>query len=305
MLLGLGTPAGAAPLDRRQVATDAKWLVHLDFDAMRAAKTAQGIQEKWLSGAVARRRLEEVQRTIGMDPLRDLRSITLYGTRFTRSTGVVLVRAKMDRQRLLGLLKHEPSHRITSYGDYELHRWTQNKGKQDEHTVTGCFHGAETLVLGRVAAEVKTALDVLDAKVPHLTEANSLLSEQAPEGTVLQARAAGLAEADLPVQSPISRQIDGLSLVVGEHEGEVFALARLVAKTNEAAGQIRSVLEGFLALARLQANGEEEAIAVLEAIQLRVNEKTVTVECRGPHEEVLKLMEQVTNRQAERAQRVD
>lgn len=304
-VLGVGTLAQAEPLELGQVSADANWLVHVDFDALRAAKTAQSIHQKWLNSDPVKQRLKAIRQTIGMDPLEDFRSVTFYGSRLTRLKGVVIVRAKLDRQRLLDLLSLEPSHQVSSYGSHELHTWIQHKAVAKQQTVAGSFHGSETLVLGQDPAEVKTALDVLDGKAPKLAGSDSLLAEDAPPGTVLQVRAIGLAEADLDVRSPLLRQSDLLSLVVGEYEGEVFARARLVAKTAKAADQIRAVVDGFLAVASLGANEDENLRQVLDAMKVTKEEKTVTVECRGPHADVFRFIEKAVDKQSQKSKRVD
>jgi hypothetical protein len=63
------------------------------------------------------------------------------------------------------------------------------------------------------------------------------------------ARVRGLADADLPIRSPLIKQSKSLGLVLGENAGESFALAQLRARSDEVAEQIVKVLEGFYAMA--------------------------------------------------------
>jgi len=304
LALGFALPLRAEPLDRRQVSADAKWLAHIDFDAAKAAKVAQRIHDDWLTHDRAKETLRKIRETIGVDLLEDLRSISFYGDRFVPASGVAIIRAKVDRQRLLGYLNKEPTHKLSSHGDHQLHTWTQAKGRKDEHTVTGCFHQPNVVLLGRDADEVRAALDVLDGKSPNLPGSGSLLDVDVPAGTVFEARVAGLAEQakrtdrEIPFLSPIVRQSVLLSVALGEQEDQVFAQTQLVTKSAEAAGKIRDILEGFYAAAELQHEGDPHATRILKALKLTTSGQTVTVEWRMPGDEVLGLIKQkLTERQ--------
>ena len=228
-----------------------------------------------------------------LHPPRELRSITLYGDRLVHGNGVVIVRAKVDRQqRLLAFLKKMPDYRTTSHGKHKLHTWTRRKGKRSKHTMTACFPRPAVTLFGRNAGEVKAALDVLDGKSPALAGGDSFLAAGAPEGSILQARAVGLAGAKLPFKSPIVHQSEAISVAIGEHKGEVFARAELVANSAEVANDIRAIVDGFLALTKLQHKSDEEALSVLRATKVTTVEKTVAVESRGANDHALKLLEE-------------
>ncbi len=286
-----GLPAGAEPLEATRISADAKWLAHIDLDAVRAAGLAQKAHDVWLTRQPAKRKLEEFRKTFGIDLTQDIHSISFYGARLVPHSGVAIVRARMDRSRLLGLLTRASSHRTASYGDHTLHTWTQAKGKKDEHTVTGCFHQATVAVFGRDADEVKAALDVLDGKSPDLAGSDSPLKIDVPAGAMFVAGAIDLAEADLPFKSPVVRQTELLAVAVGEHEGQVFARARLVTGAEEVAQQMQAAVVGLRAVALLQHGDRQELARAVQALEVTQDEKTVTVQWRMSVEDVLKLIE--------------
>lgn len=280
IVLGIGPALRAEPLDRQQVSADAKWLAHIDFDAARTSKLAQKVYEALTSGDAARpltpheallsrrsaeQTLEQIRRVFGIDLAKDLHGITFYGTRLVPESGVVIVRAELDRERLLGHVNRAPGHRTNSYGKHTLHSWTQAKGKEDEHTVTGCFHRPTVVVLGRDSEEIQAALDVLDGKSADLAGSDSALDADVPAGTMFEARVIELAAAKLPFKSPIVHQTEFLAIVLGEHNGEVFAQAKLVAKSAELAEQVRVAMEGLRALAELQGRANANALKILRA----------------------------------------
>jgi len=290
-LLGAATLARAEPLDRQQVAAGAKWLVHVDVDAAAATKGAERLRTDVLNRDPAKRTLQKLREAIGMDPTQDLRSITLYGSRFDHHTGVVLVRGKLDQARLLALVKVQLDHQVSSYGSHELHTWAQGKTDKGGHRVTGCLCGPTLVVFGRDAAEVKAALDVLDGKSPSLAGSKSPLAEEVPAGTMLQVRAIDLGGAAIPFMSPVVRQSELLALAVGEHEAVAFVRAKLVVKSAETANELRKVVDGFIAMARLQAASDPDAARILQEVKVDTSDRTVTVQWRAPAGELLKLME--------------
>ena len=101
----------AAPLDFKQVAGDAKWVGHVDVDAMRESKVVQNAyhraQEKHPHMAMG---FEFGSKMLGMDVRSDLHGITVYGKEVGKETGVMLVNAKVDRENF----RHWPTkHAIT------------------------------------------------------------------------------------------------------------------------------------------------------------------------------------------------
>jgi len=291
LVTGVVPPVGAAPLDPRQVSADARWLAHLDLDAVRSTEVAGKIRDTWLGRDVVKRHLENVNRTTGVDLTEDLRGVTIYGKRLVRNTGVVIVQAKVDRKRLLDYLRKKPDFNTARYADWELHNWIERKGAKGEHTVTGCFCTAELLVFARDAGEVKAALDVLGGKAPALAGSRSPLEVDFPQDAVFVAGVIEPAAAEPQFKSPIVNQSEQVSISLGEREGKVFAKLKLVARSDETAEQIQTVVEGFHALALLHHGSDERAMKVLKAFKVATSGKTVTVEWQGAARDVQKLIE--------------
>jgi hypothetical protein len=294
LVLGLGLPLRAEPLDRQQVPAGAKWLVHIDVDAARSAQVVQKLYDHWLGNEEAKQVLRVLRPSIGAGLLEDVHSLTVFGKRFAPQDGVVILRAKVNRDLIARHLERDPSHQTSSYGGHELHTWVQREPGKGGQTLTGCLHGPTTVVLGQDPAAVKATLDLLDKKAPSLAGSGSPLDLESPPGTVLAAGAVGLADlagTDVPFLSPIVRKSQVLVLAVGEHKGEVFGQARLVTNSADTAGQIRDIIEGFRAAAELQHSANNEATDVLKALKVSASDKTVTADWRMPAEELLALIE--------------
>lgn len=305
LVLVCGTLSPGEPLDRSQVSADARWLAHVDFDAAKTVRTGQWIRDDWLNRDATRQGLTKLRDTIGLDPAEDLHGITFYGSRISGEAGVVILHAKLDRRRLLSELKKKLGHQSSSYGDHEVHLLTEAKSKGGKQTMTGCFYRPAMIVFGRDPAEVKRALDVLDGKAPNLAGADSPFDVDAPAGTVFEARATGLDGDDVPFKSPVLRQSESIRVALGEQpDGLTFLEIELAAKSAEVAGQMRSIVQGLLAMARLQCGSDEKILALLEAFRVSTADRTVTVAWQGPGDEVLKLIEKEWKKLA-KAKRVD
>jgi len=215
---------------------------------------------------------------------------------------VVIVRAEVDRQKVLQFVRKRPGHQTASHGNCELHTWTETRGGQKKRQVTGCFYQSTMMVFGRDADAVKKALDVLDAKASNLAEGHSPLAAEVPEGTFFVARVAKLADAQLPFKSPIVRQSEFLALTFGERHGEVFAHGELAAKSPGAAEQIQTIVDGFLALAKLQHAEDREMTRLLGAVKVTTSGKTVTVQWRGPADDVLTLIKKAWKKHSKPSQ---
>ena len=77
--IALTGPSMAKPLDLSQVADDANWLMHVDFDSARKSKIGSFIMDKIDGNSEAADRMDELQETFGVDP-EGFSSLTMFGT---------------------------------------------------------------------------------------------------------------------------------------------------------------------------------------------------------------------------------
>jgi hypothetical protein len=292
LLIGVGTPAFAAPLDGNQVAADAKWVAHIDLDAAKTATLAEKVLSWWLSNELVRQQLAAVKMHTGVDLVRDLHGVTFYGSRLAQNTGVVIVHANFDANRLLRIVRGKPDYNATRFDNHTLHTWTERKDTSDKHTVTGCVFAPELLIVGRDSAEVKAALDVLDGKSAALAGSDSPLAGEVPEGAIVVAGVTGVPEAGVPFKSPIVNQSEFIWVALGEQDGEVFGQLKFVAKSDEAAEQVEDILRGLRAMALLQLGSDKEARKIIARLTVARSQRTVHVEWRGAAAGVWRLLEQ-------------
>jgi len=299
VLLAFAATATAEPLDFKYVPVEAKWIVHVDVDAMRAESIPQEIYNKVVA---AHKNVEDhfakVEKELGMDPRKDLHSVTLYGPKLGDKLGVLVVHADVDQKVLQEKVKQAPDYKSETYGSYQLASFTK---KEHGHTVpvTGTFWKPNVIVFGSSPEVLKVVLDAMDGKRPTLAGTTSALTAEIPAGTTVVARAIDLGDAAIPVKSPVVKQMDSLSLAMGESGSDAFLTAKIVTKSADMAQQIKAVLEGARAMGQLRFNGDEDAQKIINQLKVSVTDKTVEVAFRAPAGDVLAHLEKAAKHFAE------
>jgi hypothetical protein len=143
------------------------------------------------------------------------------------------------------------------------------------------------------ATAVKTAIDA-QLTAHSITSNNEMMDLVTDIGATNNAWAVGrfdilAAQAKLPEQ--ISRQIPAVKwfAAAGHVNGGVSGSLRAEARDEQAAENLRDVVRGFLALARMQAQADPRTSALVESLQLTGTGKTVSLAFSVP-EEVLQMI---------------
>ena len=281
------TSAQAAPLDAKQIAHDAKWVAHLDVDAMRESVVVKKAYEKATADSKKLAdALPKLRAMLGMDPRKDLHGITVYGPKPGKPQGVLIVHADVDQAVLLAKVNTAPQHEVGKHGTFEVHSWTHPHGKS-----AGAFFKPNVLVFAENPAQVGATLDVLDGKAENLDKAvGERIARDVPQGSILVGWVAGLADIQLPHKSPLITQSDALGLAVGEQQGTSFLKAALMTKTPEMAGQVQKMLEGLKAAGELHAANDADGQAILKGVSVTASDKTVVIDAKAPAETVWKVL---------------
>jgi hypothetical protein len=282
-VLGLTTVARSEPVELKQVPADAKWLIHVDVDAMREATVVQKAYHKCMEmHKDAQKHFDKVREMLGLDLKKDLHGITIYGKDLDRHHGVVIVHADVNQKLLLEKAQKAPDHKVAKYGSFEIHSWTHKHGKQS-HTAFGTFFKPNVLVLAGCDKALQAALDVLDGKSPGITDEKSPLGGRLAPGACLIVRATAFGP---KVKCPILKDADSLRVTLGENKGQSFYRARLTMKSSEAADQVKSIVEGFKAMVGLSHGSDALAMKLVGAIKVTTQDKAVRIAWSAPAEDV-------------------
>jgi hypothetical protein len=289
VVLGVSGIAQAEPINLKQVPADAKWLAHIDVDAVRNSTVYQHIRAKCLEmHKDAAKQLDMARTIVGMDPRTDLHGITLYGKDLGKHTGVLIIHAKVDPAPLLRMAPLAPDHKIVKYGAYELHTWTV-KCHGHSQPGAGAYHKSEGIVIASCIEELKAALDLLDGNGTCVSS-DSPLAGSVAAGTTVMARVAGIADAKLPCKCPLAQQTAAIRFSTGEHDGQSFFRARATMANAEVVGQLKTVVDGGRALAQLGAK-EEVDKRLINGLKITPAEKTLTILWSGSANDVWEVIQ--------------
>ena len=287
MLAAVAAPLAAAPLDLGAVSAEAKWLMHFDMQAARDSVVVQRAWERMLKmHPHAGGMMDMVSRMTGMDPRQDLRDATAYGLDTDKRNGVLIVRAKANREFLTRMVEKAADHKTMKHGDYTLHAWTHKRGRHSG-PVVGAFHKDDVMVFARTEAAVANALDVLDGRKPAV-KGDAPLAGRVRPGSIVVARATAV---DPDTKCPVLKQGKGFRVALGEHEGKSFYRARLEMASPAAAEDVVNVVKGFTALASLRWGGEADAMKLVDGVKTVVTGDTCAISWDADAAEVWKVVE--------------
>ena len=283
--LWLGGPASAEPLKLDQVAADATWVGHVDFDALRDSTVVQKAMAKHQEKHKhAEAHLKIVETVIGMDPRKDLHGATVYGTAIGKHNGVLILHAKLNRQRIQSWAEKLPGREKSEHGDFTISTWTKKKGDRTFTLATAWFDDSH-LVAGASVDELKNALDVLGGKGKSVGD-DSPLAGSVAAGTTVLARISGIADADLKCNNPVAKQTKSFRFVVGENDGESFFRARAEMTNSDVVGEMEKIVAGAQAVGRLCSTDNELKRRLVDGLRVKTDDEQLTVLWSGSADDV-------------------
>jgi hypothetical protein len=114
----LTPPGSAAPLDPKRVPADAKWVIHLDYEAL----TDTQLMEIYRSKRPQRveRARKWLQERYGIDPQQDLKDATLFSDSYRSHSGAIVLRTAYDREKVEADVLKRRGVKTTQWQDYTL-----------------------------------------------------------------------------------------------------------------------------------------------------------------------------------------
>ena len=285
----------AESFEPKSVPADAKWVIHIDVDAISQSAIWPLVQKRIDNNPQVQQNINEVERFSGMTLPRDLHSATIYGLGGEEKDGVILFTANANQQQLLTLLQNNPSFASEVYGSHEILTW-EDKGK----LMHGSFFSPTCIVISQDKLNVSKALDVLDGKAPAL-KAESVLAQPAGAGVL-----AGIAADGIPTlvkknnpTSPIVKQIQSAWITLGiDGQNNLVAQSTLTTLDATRTEQLRNLVEGLKALGMMAgANDNAEPKIkdlgqLLTSLQIKAQNTSVKLSWTVPLEQIQKLAEQ-------------
>ncbi|MFN0196976.1 MAG: hypothetical protein ACKVT0_09525 [Planctomycetaceae bacterium] len=278
LVLGISSLAQAGGLMPAHVDADAKWVAHLDLEAIHAVPPVKEIREKFLKKERVQEKIEEATEELGMNPAEDILGATLYSTGYKHHKGVAVIYVrKLDREKLLELFdeKH-PDHESSEYGDRTLYTWTAEH-HHHEQEMTGTFVSDTAIIIGSGIDDVKSALDVIDGKKPGLAGDAKLLAGKAENDLVYFKAVDVPGDLCKSEKHAMLKTITGVTAQWQYTDGSVKAHYEIESKSAENVQSVKAIIDGVKAMGTLRYQELKDVLKVINGLSAEANGTTLTV----------------------------
>jgi len=313
VLLAQSAPAG--PLDPAHVPADAKWVIHVDFQALGKTKLADQVRENRRHLLFAARTW--LQNRYGIDPREDLDSLTAYGNSYQAHTGTLVLKARFDQQKIQQRLEQKPNVQKMSLGEYTVYtipveqarrydREEANKATAKEseraaqrhaRTVSVVLMDGNTMVVTSAQDRVQAAIDLVKGTATAVAKKEMPLLSKHEEGTIVYGAADQLgAIKEHDGFFPILSQHEQVFWSVGVKGEQVFKELTLVAQNEDVAKDMKSFLEGMNALGRVWAADSDALKQLIENKEITCEGTTVTAKGHADSATVFKAFDELGKR---------
>ena len=262
-ILALSTSlAPAGTLDVKTIPPDAKWILHLDADALAKTQTWKLLEPRLHQNPEFTKGVANLEKIFAAKFPNDLHNITLFGPDFDPKDAVVVIQANVDQERVKTLLSVNDTYTSQTISGYAIYGWI-DKGKQ----LYGGFAENNRLIVAQVPERVAAAMDVLAGKVEALNS-DELLGGAKNAGVIAYVSGSELAKlAQMKAaKNPIVGKLQSAWLTGGEDEKGVELAGHVVADNEAVAQNIAKTIEGFKAALSFAEQDDGDTALVAEAL---------------------------------------
>ena len=294
LLVAAALSAVAGPVQRSQVAADAKWLLHLDADAFKRTALGGQFMTDVLDVKSAKAK-EDLKAGLDFElDWRQIHSITAYGNQHSTHgdpKGVLLIQTDMLVQPALerAIAKNIPHLRVERF-EYSPGPLYQLNGDP-----WVAFQPGGLVVLSKARESVEKALAVFSGERANLTSTTTFEGyPAAPFSFFMLGVAEGLGQdVNLPPNAAVLKKAQGGRLVIGEKGDRVALSLDVKTASPDVAQQIQQVVQGLLALGALSADQKPDLAALVQGASVTRNGAMVSLGVELPVAKVLnKIKEQ-------------
>jgi hypothetical protein len=292
--------ARAGELDQTRLPADAQWVLHLDLETLRTTKLGSHLMELVRAhegdADLDIEELDEIWKELQVDPLQDVRSVTVHGTGGEDAVAQIRMSKKADE--ILAKLSQVTRVHQVAVGDLSM----LAIGDSDDELfafVQKTSADERTIVLADDAERVAHTAKVLLGKAPNLKASGASAFARGPSaGTWLfVATRSPLSKiTDFDPTSHVAELVQGGVLELGEKDETFFASLEVDARSNDDARRLASIVQGGLALLEL-ATGDEEvpesAREMLRALSVEQLGTGVKLSVRLPAQELIQMLDEL------------
>lgn len=332
---GLLRPAVAAPPSAAQLPQNAKWMIHIDLQALVQTELAEAARAE-------RPRLTHLmqrwfQAKFGINPHEDLDSLTLFSDSYDEHQGTMILRADYAMDKVRDAFDQNPDVTKEAWEGYTLYtieparrnrlRPAEDNGdarrrllprRQDndntaanrdevqeapsERAMTVILVNEKSMVIASSPERAKKAVGLVRGDSPILAEDSPLLAE-VEEGALLYGAAIDLQQIEHRAGFfPVLAQHERIYWTIGGSDGELNVKLVLHAHTEDVAEQMEKSLEGSIAFGKVWAADSENLRQVFDNRQLSREGKRVQLTGHAEMETVRAVIGELRERLQQRLQ---
>jgi hypothetical protein len=269
LTLTLVAPLNAGGFDRTRVPVDALAVAHVDLEALVRSQLLVELQRQHPEFSTSFDLGEHHPMLAGIQPLRDVRSVTVFAGDLAQQKLAALVQVDERLEALLQVAMGLEQYESLEVDGRTIHSWSEGEGERVFAYVHGT-QGDRTILISNDTGLLGRGLAVLNSGAANLSSSPHAVLRTAPEAgaIVFAASAEPLSRlGEMDADSSVARLVQGAVLQLGEHGGALFGNVALLTEKPEDALRLSQVLQGLTALASLASESVEQAQAMQRLVQ--------------------------------------
>lgn len=282
----------AGPLNRQWVDRDARWVVHVDVEAM--AVSSIGPAMNWPGAGDPDQCVAEFFRESGFDLSTDIKGITIYGFAGDPHDAVAVILATPSFDRVVDyLVTHLPGFEKVADGPHPRYTWVEDGSKRYGQVMPGP-DGLRLALVAREPSRLTAAAAVAGGVAPTLAGVqDGPLARQPAPGSFLFCAAHMDAPGDGRQASMLVQMTESLVVDVRDVAGEMHAALELTMREGRDPTAVVAMANGVLAWTRVMAGADpdlEKLALVLDGLEISTQARQVTARLSIPSSRVRELL---------------
>ena len=308
MALGVAAmPVLAGPLVPNRVTADATWLFHVDLEAVRNSPFgARLVSNEFL--AEMHEEMNAVHEDLGIDPIRDIKSITVSGAEEGEDHGLIVVNATQAVDQAIARIGElVGEYNAITEGTRTIHCWTEGEDDEDgdndrmyAYVIQGTDPDDRVIAFCESIEQLRTAMVRLEA--PAAGELPPVLQRATPRpGSFVFFSAQDISSiVDDQQAAAMLRSADSVYFEAGQDGNELFAQATLHAPTDAEATSISQIITGLTAMGRMVLAEEPRAAELggfIDAVRVTADGPLVRLNFRYDSEAAFQVLSRLADTQ--------
>lgn len=301
--VGVAGSAFGGPLKKADVPAEAAWLAHVDLEALRAGDLGRYILQRMNEGR-EKDQFAALAALLNFDIRTDLTSLTLMGGSARQEESGVVVRGRIDTERLAVYIRADPTHEEIGYRGQTVHS-TIDRKKRDPQEDAAPADGKRSFMCspqpGMVifAGSVKAMQKMLD----HLADGgtpNEDLVRAAPaadSGVILWGAADLKRSEGRQPKSKLLQQVSQGGLMLTEKGGRLEGSMRLSCADTNTAAQVQQMMQGLVALVQLGAAEDPGAAKLARGLKVEPADTGVSIRLDLPVPDAIEMLKNAEKQQ--------